>query len=108
MAKMTRIWITVLLAGFLAPSLSGCQKPESTAEDVPAQKGTAEKVGEQLDQAAAEAAKHLNRMAEGAGKGLEKAGESLQKEAKEGQEKEATTNEAPGKESQAKEKTEQK
>lgn len=108
MAKMTKIWITALPAGLLALSLSGCQKTESTADDAPAQKGTAEKVGEQLDQAAAEAAKHLNKMAEGAGKGLEKAGESLQREAKEGQEKEAKANEAQGKESQIKEKEEQK
>lgn len=108
MVKMTGFWLHALAAGLLTLGLSACQKPESTAEETPAQKGTAEQVGEHLDQAAAEAARHLNKMAEGAGKGLEKAGESLQKEAKEAQENAAKSNEAQGSESQAKDKEEQK
>lgn len=89
MKNILRNGMVMLAAGLLALGLSGCQKSEDSAEDSPAQKGTAEKVGENLDQAAAEAAKHLNKLAEDAGKGIEKAGESLQKEAKDAQEKDA-------------------
>ena len=95
--------VSVLATGLLVLGLSGCQKAEDSAEDSPVQKGTAEKVGENLDQAAAEAAKHLNKLAEDAGKGLEKAGESLQKDAKDAQGKDASASE-----SQAKEKEDQK
>jgi hypothetical protein len=89
MTKLMNILISAGVAGLLMLGLSSCQKTDDAADNAPAEKGSAEKVGEQIDQAAAEAAKHLNKMAEHAGKGLEKAGESLQKESKKAQENDA-------------------
>lgn len=96
MVKSINICTSVLASGLLVLGLSGCQKPDDTAEN-----GPAEKVGQQLDQAAAEAAKHLNTMAEHAGKGLEKAGESLQNDAKDAQEKSAQSADSQQKEAEA-------
>jgi hypothetical protein len=103
MVNIFRYCVSVVAAGLLVLGFSGCQKSEDSAEDSPARKGTAERVGENFDQAAAEAAKHLNKLAEDAGKGLEKAGESLQKEAKGAQEKDP-----PAADARPKEKEEQK
>lgn len=73
----------VLAAGALtAGLLAACQKTEVAAE-----KGPAEKAGQQLDQAAAKASVELNKAAEQAGQALEKAGEKLQTSAKEQQQK---------------------
>ena len=85
MMNLTKICISTFASGALVLGLAGCQKTDTAADEAPAQKGPAEKVGEQLDKAASEAAKHLNTMAEHAGKGLEKAGEALQKESKDAQ-----------------------
>jgi hypothetical protein len=68
---------SVFALSILVVALSACQKNDNTAD-----KGPAEKVGKQLDQAAAKAAVEINKAAEQAGKGLEKAGESLQNTAK--------------------------
>lgn len=87
MVNLIKICMSTFASGALVLGLAGCQKTETAAEDVPTQKGPAEKVGEQLDKAAGEAARHLNTMAEHAGKGLEKAGEALQKESKDAQQK---------------------
>ena len=94
MMNLTNIWASALASALLVAGLSGCQNGDDTSGTAPAEKGPAEKVGEQLDQAAGEAAKHLNKMAEHAGKGLEKAGESLQGEAKDAQEQSSQANEA--------------
>ncbi|OGB21923.1 MAG: hypothetical protein A3I66_12155 [Burkholderiales bacterium RIFCSPLOWO2_02_FULL_57_36] len=100
MVKITQVCISALAAGLLLLNLSGCQKTESTAEEAPAQKGTAEKVGEQIDQAATEAARHLNKLADDAGKGIEKAGESLQRETKDAPKEGAQTKESQAQEEQ--------
>ena len=89
MAKMIKSCGYAVASGLLVLGLSGCEKTETAADDASAQKGPAEKVGEHIDQAAAEAARHLNTMAEHAGKGIEKAGESLQSQSKDAQEKES-------------------
>jgi hypothetical protein len=93
MMKLTNIYRLALASGVLSIGLAACQKTDTAAEDAPAQKGPAEKVGENLDKAAAEAAKHLGTMAEHAGKGIEKAAESLQKDPKDAQEKDAQSQE---------------
>lgn len=84
--KSNKILMAVLAAGVFSAALSGCQKNENTVE-----KGPAEKVGQQLDQAAAQAAVQLNKVAEQAGKTLEKAGESIQGAAKGAQQKNTET-----------------
>lgn len=106
MVKSINICVSALASGLLVLGLVGCQKTDGTAENTPSEQGPAEKVGQQLDQAAAEAAKHLNTMAEHAGKGLEKAGESLQNDAKDGQEKNAQSTDSPQKDAPAAEQQE--
>jgi hypothetical protein len=86
---MTKRNTNLALAGAciaLAAVLAGCQKNEPTAD-----KGPAERAGQQLDQAASKAAVQLNKVAEEAGKGLAKAGENLQGAAKDAQSKNAQT-----------------
>lgn len=87
MMKLTNINARAFASALLALSLVGCQKTETAAESTPVQKGPAEKVGENIDKAAGEAARHLSTMADHAGKGIEKAGESLQKQSKDTPEK---------------------
>lgn len=77
MTKSSSGLMSALALGILCVGLSACQKVETTTE-----KGPAEKIGQQLDQAAAKAAVELNKVAEQAGKGLEKAGEKIQNAAK--------------------------
>lgn len=81
--KSIRNFLSTLSLGVLIFALAGCQKSDTAADESPAQNGTAEKVGQHIDKAAGEAAKHLSTMADHAGKGIEKAAESLQKEPKE-------------------------
>jgi hypothetical protein len=81
--KSIQNFLSALSLGVLVLVLAGCQKSETIADESPAQKGPAEKVGQHIDKAAGEAAKHLSTMADHAGKGIEKAAESLQKEPKE-------------------------
>ena len=100
MTKFARIGISILASGLLSAGLSGCQRTESTADNWPVEKGPAEQVGEHLDLAATEAAIHLNKIAEGAGKGLEMAGESLQKAAKDGEKKDVPATESRAQEIQ--------
>lgn len=69
--------MTALVMSGLMVGLSACQKNENTAE-----KGPAEKAGQQLDQATAQAGKEISKVAEQAGKSLEKAGEKLQNSVK--------------------------
>jgi hypothetical protein len=77
-----RNFLSTLSLGVLVLAAAGCQKNDTVADESPAQKGPAEKVGQNIDKAAGEAAKHLSTMADHAGKGIEKAAESLQKEPK--------------------------
>jgi hypothetical protein len=78
MTKSNRGITLAMALGILCIGLSACQKVDPAAD-----KGPAEKIGQQLDQAAAKAAVELNKVAEQAGKGLEKAGEKIQNAAKE-------------------------
>ncbi|MDB5763817.1 MAG: hypothetical protein JWQ21_2812 [Herminiimonas sp.] len=80
MMNSNKIFTSVLTISALAISLAACEKSQDTAE-----KGPAEKVGQQLDQAAAQAAVQINKAAEQAGKGLAKAGETIQGAAKNAQ-----------------------
>jgi hypothetical protein len=72
---------TITLAScLLLAALAACQR-----NTPPEAKGPAEKAGEKIDEAAAKAAKGINNLAEKAGSGLQKAGENMQKEAKDAQ-----------------------
>ena len=71
-----RLFAVASLAGFLA----ACEKTETAAE-----KGPAERAGQQLDQAAARAGDELSKAAEVAGKGLQKLGQKIQNEAEQAQ-----------------------
>lgn len=66
---------------FLTVSISACQKHDTASGD----KGPAERVGQQLDQAASKAGEELNKAAEKAGQGLQKAGRELQDKAADAQ-----------------------
>lgn len=79
----------ILMAGMLFLTLAACQKTEPTTE------GRAEKIGQQIDQAASRAAVHLNKIAEEAGQGLAKAGKHVEEAAKNAQAKNEQ-NEAQG------------
>ncbi|MBK4733055.1 hypothetical protein [Noviherbaspirillum pedocola] len=74
-----RTTITLAFCLTLA-ALAGCER-----NTPPEAKGPAEKAGEKIDQAAAKAAQGINNLADKAGSGLQKAGENMQKEAKEAQ-----------------------
>lgn len=78
----------VAVAGLFLLTLSGCQREETAA------KGPAERLGQQVDQAASKAAVEINKFAQKAGSALEKAGENLESQAREaqqaGQQKEGT------------------
>ena len=63
-----------------AASLAGCQKPENSAGQ-----GPAEVAGKQLDKAAVVAGKELKQAAEKTGELMQKAGEKIQEQAKEAQ-----------------------
>lgn len=65
----------------LTASLAACQKQDAASGE----KGPAEQVGQQLDQAAARAGEQLNKVAEKAGQGLQEAGRQLQDKAAEAQ-----------------------
>lgn len=78
-----RVSTVIALSTVLVFGLAACQKTESTAE------GPAEKVGQQLDQAASKAAVHINAIAEKAGQGLSKAGDQIEETAKEARENNA-------------------
>lgn len=80
--EFNKTLMSAITASILLVGLSACQKA-----DVAAEKGPAEKAGQQLDQAAAKAAVEINKVAEQAGKGLEKAGENIQNAAKDAQTK---------------------
>lgn len=82
----TRISLAIGSAVLVFFGLSGCQKTEPETE------GTAEKVGQKIDEATSKAAVHLNAIAERAGEGLAKAGEKLEQKAKEAQEKNEAQN----------------
>ncbi len=84
--KFTTVLTTAITVSFLVAGLSACEKKETAAD-----KGPAEKAGQQLDQAAAKAAVEINKVAEQAGKGLEKAGENIQNAAKNAQTKNEQT-----------------
>lgn len=62
--------------------LGGCQQKQEAAD-----KGPAERAGEQIDKAAVRAGEELNKAGETIGKGLEKAGEKLQNASREAQNK---------------------
>jgi len=66
---------------FLTVFLAACQKQDAASSE----KGPAERVGQQLDQAAARAGEQLNKAAEKAGQGLQEAGRQLQDKAAEAQ-----------------------
>lgn len=87
--KSNKTLMPVLAIGMLSVVLSACQKNENTAE-----KGPAEKAGQQLDQAAAKAAVEINKIGEQAGKALEKAGEKIQGASKDAQTKNADAKDA--------------
>lgn len=65
----------------LATFFVACQKQEATSDE----KGPAERVGQQFDQAAARAGEQLNKAAEKVGQGLQEAGRQLQDKAAEAQ-----------------------
>lgn len=75
-----KIASTLFAAAFLMAGLAGCQKNESVAE-----KGPAEKAGQQIDKATAKAGAEINKVAEKAGAQLEKVGEKIQGAAKDAQ-----------------------
>lgn len=60
------------LAGVFGFSLAACDKKETDGE-----RGTAEKAGEKIDQAADTAAEKINEAATAAGRSIERAGEKL-------------------------------
>lgn len=68
------------MLGVLTIGLSACEQKETAAD-----RGPAEKAGEKIDQAAAKASVHLNKLAEQAGKGLQQAGEKIQGAARDAQ-----------------------
>lgn len=70
----------MLVAGWLLLGLSGCDRDEPARTE-----GPAEKLGQQVDQAASKAAVEINKFAEKAGNALERAGESLENRAREAQ-----------------------
>ena len=71
----------LLAIGLVATGLMGCQK-QDTAE---AEKGPAEKAGQQIDQAAARAGEELSKAAEKAGEGLQELGRKIQDTARQAQ-----------------------
>ena len=74
----------ILAATALLAGLTACQKKEVTAEE----KGPAERVGAQIDQAATKAGEQLSKAAEQAGKELQAAGEKLKNAAQDAQKEE--------------------
>lgn len=81
MVKSVKIAIALMI-GIVVATLSACEKKQA-ADD----KGPAEKIGQEIDQAAARAGEELNKVAGKIGQGMEKAGEKLQKETNEAQKK---------------------
>lgn len=75
--KINNVFTSLFVAAVLVTAIAGCKKPETVAE-----KGPAEKAGQQLDQAAAKAGEKLNEVANKAGQQMEKAGEKIQGAAK--------------------------
>ena len=73
--------LSLTVIACLAIGMTGCQKHDSASGD----KGPAERVGQQLDQAASRAGEELNKAAEKAGQGMQKAGKELQDKAAEAQ-----------------------
>lgn len=71
------LFLVVCLITFLA----ACQKQDTASGE----KGPAEQVGQQLDQATARAGEQLNKAAKKAGQGLQEAGRQLQDKAAEAQ-----------------------
>lgn len=75
-------FITLLCSiACLATFLTACQKQEVTRGE----KGPAEQIGQQFDQAAARAGEQLNKAAEKVGQSLQEAGRQLQDKAAEAQ-----------------------
>ena len=60
---------SALALGMALAALAGCQRDDPARTE-----GPAEQVGQKLDQAAVKAAEGINRLAEKAGQGMEKAG----------------------------------
>lgn len=78
-AKAIIYWMA---AGVCFVSLTACQKQET------AEKGPAEKAGQQIDQAATRAGEELNKAAEKVGKGLQEFGQKIQNAAEDTQDSE--------------------
>lgn len=83
MIQAGKIMTSLLSVAALVTVVVACEKRQETAEE-----GTAEKIGKQVDEAAAKAGKELNKAAEKAGQGLSRMGEKLQNAAKEAQQQE--------------------
>lgn len=75
--KFTNVVTPLFATAVVMIALAGCKKVEPVAE-----KGPAEKAGQQLDQAAAKAGVKINEVANKAGQQMEKAGEKIQAAAK--------------------------
>lgn len=73
---------SALALGMLLAVLTGCQRDDPARTE-----GPAEKVGEKIDQAAVKVTEGINELAEKAGASLEKAGETVKKEAQQAQTK---------------------
>ncbi len=80
--KSIKLVKPLFAAVVLMIGLAGCQKKEPLAE-----KGPAEKAGQQIDQAAAKARDETSKATEKAGQQIEKAGEKIQDAAKDAQSK---------------------
>jgi len=77
MYKHRKSALSLMAIGLLVVQLSACEKTDVASDE----KGPAEKVGQQLDQAASRAGEEINKAAEKAGKGLQELGQKLQNEA---------------------------
>ena len=84
MMKSFKSAVSFVVLGVLVAGLSACEKKEVAG----AGEGTAEKAGQQIDQAAARAGEELNKAAEKTGQGLQELGKKLQSESQEAQKKE--------------------
>lgn len=83
MIKPMKTAASWLALGFLLSGLVACERRET-----PTSEGPAERVGQQLDQAAARAGEELNKVAEKAGQGMQALGEKLENKAQDAQQKE--------------------
>lgn len=79
--KPGKLIASLFLIASLDTFLAACQKQDTASGE----KGPAERVGQQLDQAAARAGEQLNKAAEKVGQGLQEAGRQLQDKAAEAQ-----------------------